>query len=178
MKKKMDLMTKAKLIYSIELGVFAVIFLVFAILKFTGVMGVDKTRLTVFNWITLFGGSWITADFFWAMLDKKRQKRVALIDKCIHLPAGLYLISFDLYCLITQPSIDSPICRFGVPIVLTYLCLCYAFEAIYHFKYPVPGLLDIEKQENQVVSEQDAEIIDNNEPDETNKEDETHDQKK
>lgn len=175
MKKKMDLMTKAKLIYSIELGVFAVIFLVFAILKFTGVMGVDKTRLTVFNWITLFGGSWITADFFWAMLDKKRQKRVALIDKCIHLPAGLYLISFDLYCLITQPSIDSPICRFGVPIVLTYLCLCYAFEAIYHFKYPVPGLLDIEKQENQVVSEQDAEIIDNNEPDETNKEDETHD---
>ena len=175
MKKKMDLMTKAKLIYSIELGVFAVIFLVFAILKFTGVMGVDKTRLTVFNWITLFGGSWITADFFWAMLDKKRQKRVALIDKCIHLPAGLYLISFDLYCLITQPSIDSPICRFGVPIVLTYLCLCYAFEAIYHFKYPVPGLLDIEKQENQVVSEQDAEIIDNNEPDETNKEDGTHD---
>ena len=109
------------------------------------------------------------------MLDKKRQKRVALIDKCIHLPAGLYLISFDLYCLITQPSIDSPICRFGVPIVLTYLCLCYAFESIYHFKYPVPGLLDIEKQENQVVSEQDAEIIDNNEPDETNKEDETHD---
>ena len=147
MKEKMDTMTKAKLIYSIELGVFAVIFFVFAILKFTGVMGVNQTRLTVFNWITLFGGSWLVVDFFWALLDKKRQKRVALIDKCIHLPAGLYLIAFDLYCLIAKPAIDSPICRYAVPVVLTYLGICYAFEAIYHFKYPVPGIFDALEEE-------------------------------
>ena len=153
MKKKMDLLTKAKLIYSIELGIFAVIFLVFAILKFTGVMGVNQTRLTIFNWITLFGGSWIVADFFWAILDKKRQKRIAIIDKCIHLPAGIYLIAFDLYCLITKPAIDSPICKFGVPIVLTYLCICYAFEAIYHFKYPVPGILDAVEQDGSTLEQ-------------------------
>ena len=180
MKKKMDIMTKAKLIYSIELAIFAVIFLVLAILKFTSVIGTNATRLKVFNWITLFGGSWIVVDFFWAMLDKKRQKRIAIIDKCIHLPAGLYLISFDLYCLIANPDVTSPICKYGVPIILSYLCLCYSFEAIYHFKYPVPGLLDIEKEEkdNQVVSEQDAEIIDNNEVlDYTKKEDDQNDQK-
>lgn len=163
MKKKMDFMTKAKLIYSCELAIFAVIFLVLAILKFTGVIGVNATRLKVFNWITLFGGSWIVVDFFWAMFDKKRQKRIAVIDKCIHLPAGLYLIAFDLYCLIAQPSIDSDIVKLGVPIVLSYLALCYTFEAIYHFKYPVPGLLDVEEKANQqVVDEQDPVIVDDN----------------
>lgn len=142
MKQKMDIETKAKLIYSVELGVFALVFLVIAILKFIGVIGTNATRLTVFNWITLFGGTWLVVDFFWAILDKKRQKRIAVIDKCIHLPAGLYLIAFDLYCLIGKPAIESPICRYAVPIVLTYLGICYAFEAIYHFKYPVPGILD------------------------------------
>ena len=142
MKEKMDTMTKAKLIYSVELGIFAVIFLVLAVLRFIGIIPTHELRLKIFNWITLFGGSWIVVDFFWALLDKKRQKRVALIDKCIHLPGGLYLIAFDLYCLIAQPAIESPICQFGVPIVLTYLGICYAFEAIYHFKYPVPGIFD------------------------------------
>ena len=89
MKKKMDLFTKAKLIYSCELGIFAIVFIVLAILKATGVMGTNSTRLTVFNWITLFGGTWLMIDFIWAILDKNRRKRIALIDKCIHLPAGI-----------------------------------------------------------------------------------------
>ena len=147
MKKKMDLETKAKLIYSVELGIFAIIFLVLAILKFVGVINTDPKRLQVFNWVTLVGGTWLVVDFVWAMLDKKRQKRVAIIDKCIHLPAGLYLITFDLYCIIAKPSSDSPICRYAVPIILSYLGICYAFEAIYHFKYPVPGILDALEEE-------------------------------
>ena len=162
MKKKMDLSIKAKLIYSVELGIFAILFLVLAILRFTGVIPANATRLTIFNWVTLFGGSWITIDFIWALLDKKRQKRVAIIDKIIHLPAGLYLIVFDLYCLITniaKNDINNPICVYGVPIVLAYLALCYSFEAIYHFKYPVPGLLDIEEKENQVVDEQEVTFV-------------------
>ena len=165
MKKKMDLVTKAKLIYSVELGIFAIAFLVLAILRFTGVIGANATRLTIFNWVTIFGGSWIIIDFIWAITDKKRQKRVAIIDKILHLPAGLYLIVFDLYCLITniaKNDINSPICKYGVPIVLSYLCLCYAFEAIYHFKYPVPGLLDIEEKENQVVGEQEVTFVGEN----------------
>lgn len=160
MKKKMDLFTKAKLVYSCELGIFAIVFIVLAILKATGVMGTNATRLTVFNWITLFGGTWLMIDFVWAISDKKRQKRIALIDKCIHLPAGIYLVTFDLFCLISKPDINGPICKYGVPIVFMYLGLCYAFEAIYHFYRPVPTLLDaISEDDNKVVSEQDAEIV-------------------
>ena len=104
MKKKMDFATKAKLIYSGELILFALVFLTLAILKMVGVIAYNEIRAKIFNWITLFGGTWIIADLIWAIFDKKRQKRIALIDKIIHAPIGAYLIAFDLFCLITQPS--------------------------------------------------------------------------
>ena len=147
MKKKMDFATKAKLIYSGELLVFAIAFLVIAILEFTRVIEISERHHIVFNWITIFGGSWLIADFLWALFDKKRQKRIAIIDKIIHLPLGFYLITFDLYCLIGQPS-DPNIYQFGIPIALSFLCLCYIFEAIYHFKYPILGLIDEEENKD------------------------------
>ena len=143
MKKKMDFATKAKLIYSGELLIFAVVFLVLAILKFTGVIKFSATRALIFNWITLFGGTWLITDLIWAIVDKKRQKRIAIIDKIIHAPIGIYLVSFDLYCLIAKPE-NEMVYQFGIPIALSYLCLCYIFEAFYHYKYPIPGLLDDE----------------------------------
>ena len=148
MKKKMDDMTKAKLIYSGELLLIAIAFLVVAILKMTGVIPLNETRQLIFNWITLFGGTWLIVDLLWGIFDKKRQKRIALIDKIIHVPAGIYLIIFDLYCLIGKPT-DTRVYQFGMPIVLSYLCLCYIFEAFYHYKYPIPGLLDAMKEEEK-----------------------------
>ena len=141
MKKNMDALTKAKLFYSGELLVFAIVFLVIAILKFVDVIHYNATRMTIFNWITIFGGTWMLVDFFWALFSKKRRPKIALIDKIIHLPIGLYLITFDLYCLISQTK-DELFCRLGVAILLSYLFLCYTFEAIYHFFHPIPGLLD------------------------------------
>ena len=164
MKKKLDMITKAKLIYSGELMLFFVLFLVIAILRITGVMGGNDVRSKIFNWVTIFGGTWLTIDFFWALFSKKRRTKIALIDKCLHLPAGLYLISFDIYCFVTNPAGNSDVYRYGVPIVLFYLCSCYLFESIYHFFKPVPGLLEIEEmakaeEEAKVVSEQEAEIV-------------------
>ena len=158
MKKKMDFATKAKLIYSGELLIFAIVFYVIAILKITNVFVFNQTRATIFNWITIFGGTWIIVDLIWALVDKKRQKRVAIIDKIIHVPAGIYLICFDLFCLITKPE-EPMVYQYGISSVLLYLGLCYTFEAIFHFKYPVPGIIDAVEQE-KVVAEQNAEVID------------------
>ena len=169
MKKKMDFATKAKLIYSGELLIFAVVFLVIAILKFTNVIKFNSTRALIFNWITLFGGTWLIADLIWAIFDKKRQKRIAIIDKIIHAPAGIYLISFDLFCVITKPE-NEMVYQIGIPIVLSYLCLCYIFEAFYHYKHPIPGLLDDEEDPNNEVKEESSSIEEsqseenNNEP--------------
>ena len=156
MKKKMDFATKAKLIYSGELLLFAIVFLTLAILKVTNVFKYNATRSTIFNWITLFGGTWLLVDLMWAIFDKKRQKRIAIIDKIIHAPAGIYLISYDLFCLITKPE-DPNIYQYGVSIALGYLGLCYIFESIYHFKYPVPGIIDAVEQEKALEENQQEE---------------------
>lgn len=147
MKKKMDFATKAKLIYSGELLIIAVIFIVIAILKLTNVFKYNEVRSLIFNWITIFGGAWVIADLIWAIVDKKRQKRICLIDKIIHAPAGIYFIAFDLYCLIARPS--ELFYQRAIPVVLLYLAACYIFESIYHFKYPIPGLLEEEEENKQ-----------------------------
>ena len=77
MKNESNILKKAKLFYSGELLVFAVAFLVIAILKFVGVIAYNATRQTVFNWITIFGGSWIIIDFFWTVFSKTRRPKVA-----------------------------------------------------------------------------------------------------
>lgn len=162
MKKKMDMLTKAKLIYGGELLLFAIAFFVIAILKLTGVLGSNTVRAAIFNWVTLFGGTWLLVDLFWALFDKKRQKRIALLDKIIHAPAGAYLVAFDLFCLINKPS-DPKVYQYGVPIALGYLGLCYTFEAIYHFFYPIPGLVDIKEENNDNIIEGQIEVVDNQE---------------
>ena len=148
MKKKMDFATKAKLIYSGELLIIAIVFIVIAILKLTDVLIYKEIRSQIFNWITLFGGAWVIADLIWAIVDKKRQKRICLIDKIIHAPAGIYFIAFDLYCLIAHPS--GTFYQRAIPVVLFYLAACYIFESIYHFKYPIPGLIEEEEENKQM----------------------------
>ena len=174
-KKKLDMLTKAKLIYSGELMIFAIVFLVFAILRITGVMAGNATRSAIFNWVTIFGGSWLIIDCLWALFSKKRRPKVALIDKLLHAPAGIYLVSFDIYCFVTHPEATSDVYRYGVPVVLFYLCSCYIFESIYHFFKPIPGLLEIEaaekaEQEAKVVDEQQAEFIEPKEEETNNEE--------
>ena len=172
MKEKMDIETKAKLIYSIELGIFALIFITIASLKATGVIPTNPTRVLIFNWVTLFGGTWLVVDFMWAFLSQKRQKRVSLLDKVLHLPAGFYLIAFDIICLLGKQKDDFY--RYGIPIVLGYLGLCYTFEAIYHFWHPIPGLLDsLKEEEKKEADTQDAQKVEEtDQPVEEKKEDE------
>ena len=175
MKKKLDIVTKAKLIYSGELMLFFILFLVLGILRMTGVITPNDTRKNIFNWVTIFGGSWLIIDCLWAFFSKKRRPKVALIDKLLHAPAGIYLVSFDIYCFVTHPEATSDVYRIGVPVVLFYLCSCYIFESIYHFFKPIPGLLEIEaaekaEQEAKVVDEQQAEFIEPKEEETNNEE--------
>lgn len=162
MKKKLDALTKAKLIYSGELIIIAIIFLVIAILKITKVIPTNATRHLVINWITLFGGLWVITDFIWALVSKKRRPKISLLDKCLHLPAGLYMVTFDLYCIISQTK-DENILRFGFPIAIMYLCASYIFEGFYHFYHPIPGILaavteeevpDNQEEQNEESSEE------------------------
>ena len=143
MKKKMDPFTKMKLFYSGELILIAIVFLVMAILDLTYVLHLKDTVITIFNWITLFGGLWLIIDFFWTLLSPKKRAKNCLLDKIISLPAGIYLITFDLIALIgnIDKTIHYDFYRLGISIAFLYIAANYTFQGIYHWFHPVPMLL-------------------------------------
>ena len=133
---------------------FAILFLVFAILKFTRVMGYNETRRIVFNWITLFGSAWGITDFIWAISSKKRQQRISLLDKILVLPLVAFIITYDLISLIAKPANEAfYINMLGA--AFAYIAVIYIFESIYHFYRPIPGLFDdLEEEEKEENSQE------------------------
>ena len=154
--KKMSKETKIKLIYSGELLVFAIVFLVFGILKITKVLGYSETRRIVFNWITIFGGAWGIADFIWAICSKKRQQRISMIDKVLLLPLAIFIMAFDFISLIAKPANDN-FYIYSVGAAFLYVAVIYTFQSIYHFYKPIPGLFDEDEPKQEESSSEEGE---------------------
>lgn len=144
-KEEMSDDKKAKLIYSGELMVFGIVFVVLGILFLVGVIGMSDWKRIVFTYGTLVGGVLLTADFLWGLFSKKRRKRICLLDKILVLPVALALFGFDIYCLALQVNNDS-LLSIIIGADFCYLAAVYLFESIYHWFYPVPGLLDEEEK--------------------------------
>ena len=140
--------TKVKLIYSGELMIFAILFLVLGILKITNVMRYNETRRIVFNWITIFGGAWGIIDFIWAISSKKRQQRISLVDKFTLLPLAIFIIVYDLICFIVKPE-PHTFYQIMLGSAFIYVAVVYIFQSIYHFYRPIPGLFDDEEEEQK-----------------------------
>ena len=148
---KMDPEKKYKLIYSVELLVFSVVFLVLGILEIINVIHISQRYALIFRWITIFGSTWLVADFIWALCSKKRRKRIALIDKIVMLPLALYVLTYDIMGFVMNPPIDTNYAfyRYGMSSVFLYIACVYIFEGIYHWFHPVPGLLDDLKEDKK-----------------------------
>ena len=158
---------KIKLIYSVELIVIAIVALVIGILRLTGVIGANSTRLTIYNWITIFGGSFVTLDFISMCFSETRRRKNCFLDKALHLPLGIYLITFDIICFVQGENLDQDLARIGVSIALLYLGIDYLFEGIYHYYKPIPMIIQSIKEANETnennVVEAELEVKDNEE---------------
>ena len=144
---------KAKLTYSITLLIFGVIFIVLGILKLTGIWTSEGVRRIIFNIITIIGSSWIIIDFFWTLFSKKRREKKGVVDKIITLPAGLFLLTFDILCF--SGVIKDEIAHYFVGGIFLYLSLAYIFQAIYHYYHPLPDILEaarqMDEEENSLI---------------------------
>lgn len=147
---KMDEFTKVKLIYSVEIAVFAIVFGVLGALFLTNVITVSDTRRLVFTWVTLFGGFIGIGDFLWVLFSPKRRAKNSLLDKSLILPLGISLIVIDLMALISQRS-DNDMTRYVMGSAFCYIALIYVVEAVYHWFHPLPSLVqeDEKKPEEQ-----------------------------
>lgn len=162
-KKKLDDITKAKLIYSGELLLFSVIFVVLGILKINNIMNVSRKDGALwytyfFVILTLCGGIWFVVDFIWTLVSKKRRKKSSLVDKIVLLPSSLATFIFDIRAFVVGvETIRQPLeslnnnnlLNFYTSFLFFYFSLVYLFQAFYHYKYPVPLLLEEIEKENQ-----------------------------
>ena len=81
MKKKIDELTKMKLIYSGELFLFAIVGAVLGTLFIVDVIHVKDWKKWVFTILTLIGGIYFVVDLIWSIVSKKKRKKVSLFDK-------------------------------------------------------------------------------------------------
>ena len=157
MKKKLDDFTKMKLIYSGELLAFAVLFAVLGPLFLFEVITVADWKRWAFSIVTLLGGLWLIADFVWCLISEKRRKKNSMLDKTLVLPMALPVVVFDILAFVKGwVWLEEGIVyfRYALGIALSYYAIVYLFEAIYHFKHPVPMLLEeIEKAEAESAAE-------------------------
>ena len=139
---------KIKLIYSVELLVFAVVFLVLGILELLAVIKLSERFQLIFKIITLVGATWLITDFTWVMLSQKRKKKNSVLDKAMMLPLALYLYVFDILSFILKPGYGYY--QVGVPAAFFYVSCVYVFQGIYHFYNPVPSVIEmIEEMEKE-----------------------------
>ena len=140
MKKKLTTEQKSILAYSIELIAFSIVFTILGVLKITNVIVHNDTRRLVFNYITLAGATFGIFDFIWFCFSKKRRARNFLPDKIAVLVLALFMICYDLICLLTTTTPEF--CNYMLGGALCYVGAIYMFQGIYHYFKPVPGYLE------------------------------------
>ncbi len=160
-KKKLDELTKAKLLIQGEYLVISIIFLVLGILKLVGVYGTNEIRGRIFNFVTLAGGLWTVTDFCWSTFSKKRREKVTYLDKVIALPLGLFLIPYNIISIVVWNNV-SQWYQYGIGFVFIYAFLMLSFEAVYHWFYPTKAFLEAIKDDEKEKINSDASTINDN----------------
>lgn len=171
-KEKMSIEKKTKLIYSGELILIALIFIVIATLEIFGVIGKREITLIIFNWITIFGGAYLIFDFFWTLLSPRKRKKNSLLDKTLVLPLAVYFITFDILCFAKLSFITMEFRRLMMSIGFYYLSAVYIFQGIYHYYHPIPMLLEAIEEEKQEQEKKEQEKTSQEEAKETHNKEE------
>lgn len=147
MKKKLDDITKMKLIYSGELLVFFIIFIVIGVLEVTSVLGINEVVRNIFNFVTVIGFIWIVIDLIWTLKSEKHRKSNSLFDKFSVLPVAIYILVIDIIMFINFGTLEQYIYQLFIGITLLSLGTVYLIQAIYHWFNIHPMILEAIEQD-------------------------------
>ena len=167
-KEKMSIDKKNRLVYSLEMILFAVAFIVIATLEILNIIGKREVMLIIFNWVTIFGGVWMIVDFFWVMFSPKRRAKNSLLDKAMLIPLGIYFITFDLICFCQLDFVTLEFRRRMMAIGFYYVGAVYLFQGIYHYFYPI-RLIKLAIAEEEALAKEKEEAANAEENKEENK---------
>lgn len=138
---------KANKVYIIELLVIAVVIIVLATLKLTGVIGQSQRFRHIFSIITTVGFVWIMTDFILMFMSKRHRKRNSMFDKVSLLPFAIALITLDIICFINWNVETIEFFSIYVSIAFYYAAAIYIVQAIYHIKHPLPSIIAIANED-------------------------------
>ena len=147
MKKKMDELTKYKLVYSIELAVFAVAFMLIGLLQITHVIILHPFFIQLFNWLTFFGSLWVITDLFWTLRSEKRRQNNSLFDKVTLGIFGLYILIIDIIMFSNYLKLPQFWYQTLIGDAVFYIGIIYIMQAYWHYRYPVPSIVKAIEQE-------------------------------
>lgn len=142
---KMSVEKKNKLIYSGELILFSVVFLVIGILELVKVIPLSERFQLIYKILTLVGATWMVIDFIWSLLSQKHRKSSPLMDKIMMLPLAIYLYSYDIAGFIYPRNYEYY--QIGVPMSFFYIACVYLFQGVYHYYKPIPALIEAIEEE-------------------------------
>lgn len=159
--KKLEANTKAKLIYTLELGIFGCLFLTLGILFLCGVLTANSWKKWLVLTVGTAGAVWCFIDFAWSLCSRKRRAKGSLLDKALLLPNAVYALIINIYFWVKLAPFNQDsdqLFAYCLGASLCYFAIVYAVEAIYHWKHPVPGLLESdEEEENTPPNEPESE---------------------
>ena len=141
-KKKLDDLTKVKLIYSGELIIIGIAALVIAILQLTWVLTVKELFRNIFNWVTIFGSPLLIITTIYSFISPKRRKKISYFDKITLLPIAIYIIVIDVICFANYGTLEQSFYQTYLPIAILSIAIIYIAQGIYHWFYPLQSLLD------------------------------------
>ena len=150
--KKLDETTKIKLIYSGELLLFSIVFLVLAILQTVGVINFSERFLNIFKFLTLAGVAYFIYDIVTLITNKKKREKACIPDKACTIILPPYILTIDILLIAGNEFVWANPKYFITPLFF-YIAAIYLFQAIYHWFYPLKDLFedDESKEDNEKV---------------------------
>ena len=147
---------KTILVYTIELLVFSVVFIVLGILELLGIIGNNLDWRTVFTYITLVGVVVFLGLTIWTFADPRRRAKAEIIDRVMLIPGPVAVLFLDIMTLVKGAGDEGVqmLHRYIIGIVFIYFGLCYIFQAVYHYFFPVKMLLEAEEEEKRKAEEE------------------------
>ncbi len=156
-------------VYTIELLVFVIIYLVLGILILTSVIPLHGTFRHILIYVSLVGVAWFVFDFFWTLFSKKRRKTSSLFDKALLLPAVIAVVVIDILTFTMGFEESNTLHVYFTGAFFCYLAFIFTIEAIYHLYHPLPFLLEEEEGEKKAKEAVASPAQEENEEDFANK---------
>ena len=68
------------------------------------------------------------------------------------LPLAAYLLAFDIYGFVSPRPYEYY--QIGIPIAFFYISCAYIFQGIFHYKHPVPMVVEMINEASQEVQDE------------------------